>query len=113
MKFALDIASYGFGIAGGIFLGLAPFGSKGRSAPHWMRVALWIAGPASLLWGALGLTLILGAETLSAHALYLAAHYKASMAGSGVALLILLFLSGEFFSAFSSRKKPKPQSTIQ
>src|SRR4030095_1447889 len=51
---------YGAGVIGGLLLMVGPFVGTGRVAPRWIRMALWIAGPAYVVWGVLGYSLLWG-----------------------------------------------------
>ncbi len=105
----LDAVCYGAAFLGGLALFIAPFTSRGRVAPHWMRVALWLCGPIVVAWSTLGFTLHFGAATLSEHACFVVPHTKSLFAGMAVGILMLLFASGEFISAFSRSKSNSDQ----
>ena len=49
---------YAAGVIGGVLLMLGPFVGTGRVAPRWIRTALWITGPACVVWGVLGYSLL-------------------------------------------------------
>ncbi len=103
----VSIACYGAGVLGGLALFVAPFTHGGRRSPRWTRIALWICGPVSAAWGALGLVLMLAWQGLSRESYDLVVHFRAFFAGIGVGLLVLLFASGEFVPAFSHRRGAK------
>ncbi len=96
-----DVACYGIGLLGGLILGVAPFGPRGRMAPHWIRVALWLGGPMAVAWGILGFILLFGSATLSEHAYAFIRHVKTLICGMAVGIFVLLFASGQFIRAFS------------
>ena len=103
----LAIASYGAAVLGGFVLFAGPFTRSGRKSPHWTRVALWMSGPMSAAWGALGLTVTFAWQSLSRESYALAVHFKTSLGGMGVGVLILLFASGEFLPASWRRRGAK------
>lgn len=92
---------YGAGVLGGLVLIAVPFTPEGRVAPRWTRIALWIAGPAGVLWGCLGYTLLFdfgdGNE--------LVRHFKTLSAGAGIGILLVLLSSGELGRLFKRRTK--------
>ena len=91
-----NVASYGAALVGGLALSVAPFTHSARTSPHWTRVALWICGPVTTGWGALGLTLLFAWPSLSRSTYDLIVHFKTLFAGMGVGILVLLFASGDF-----------------
>ncbi len=101
-----DAVRDGAVLLGGVVLFIAPFTARGRVAPHWMRVALWLSCPIAVAWSFLGFTLAFGSLRLSQHTYYAISHTKAVLTGMGLGILILLFASGEFIGAFSSPKTP-------
>ena len=100
----VGVVCYGGAIVGGLALFAAPFTRSSRTSPHWVRVALWICGPAAAAWGALGLTLIFTWELLPRNIYGLAVHYKTLLAGIVFGILVLLFVSGEFVPAFFRKR---------
>ena len=101
-----DAVRDGAVLLGGVLLFIAPFTARGRVAPHWMRIALWLSCPIALAWSFLGFTLAFGSLRLSQHTYYAISHTKAVLTGMGLGILILLFASGEFIGAFSRPKTP-------
>jgi hypothetical protein len=97
-----NAACYGLVLLGGLALFIAPFTARGRVAPHWMRVALWLCCPIAVAWSALGFILLFGSATLSEHAYFVIRQTKTLFAGMGIGILVLLFASGQFIRAFSS-----------
>ena len=101
---------YGVGLLGGAALFIGPFTARGRVAPQWMRLALWISGPIAVAWSLLEFTLLFGHQFISQHEYYLISHAKTLLARIGVGILLLLFASGKFITAFSRPKaSPKPR----
>ena len=91
-----DAISYGAGVMGGLALIAAPFTASGRVAPRWIRIALWISGPAGLVWGVLGYALLLGfGDTPDP-----LRQVKTLSGGVAIGILVLLFSSGEFVRSF-------------
>src|SRR4051794_14821463 len=82
----------------GFVLFFGPFTKKGRSASHWMRVALWLSGLSFVVWGGFGLKLQFGSLSPGQHSQLL--YLKSVLGGIGVGILLLLFLSGEFVKTF-------------
>ena len=101
-----NAACYGVVLLGGLALFVGPF-ARGRVAPHWMRVALWLSCPIAVAWSLLGFTLLLASARLSRHAYYVVSDAKTLLSGMGIGILVLLFASGEFIAAFS-RPKTRP-----
>ena len=86
---------YGAGVIGGLLLIVGPFVGTGRVAPRWIRIALWIAGPACVVWGVLGFSLLLGVRDPYGFV----RNYKTTFGGIAVGILCLLLASGEFRSS--------------
>ena len=95
-------------LLGGVALCFAPFTARGRVAPYWVRVALWLLCPFAVAWSVLGFILLFRATFLPAHAYNFVRHIKTLLGGVGIGILLLLFASGEFVSAFSRSKTSKP-----
>jgi len=72
-----DAVRDGAVLLGGVVLFIAPFTARGRVAPHWMRVALWLSCPIAVAWSFLGFTLAFGSLRLSQHTYYAIGHTKA------------------------------------
>jgi hypothetical protein len=102
----LPTICYGFAFVGGFLLFICPFSSRGRVAPHWMRVALWLISPIALAWSTLGFVLLFWRSDLTEHTYFLVRHFKTLCAGMALGILGLLFTSGEFIRAFSKPKAP-------
>ncbi len=100
----VNVVCYSVAIVGGVALFVAPFTRATRTSPHWVRVALWMSGLASMGWGALGFTLIFGRQLLPKVFYALAVHFKTGLEGVGFGILVLLFASGEFLPAFFRRR---------
>ena len=86
---------YGAGVIGGLLLILGPFVGTGRVAPRWTRIALWITGPACVVWGVLGFSLLWGVRDPYGFVRNL----KTTFGGIALGILCLLFASGEFRSS--------------
>lgn len=96
---------YAAAVFGGLALAGAPLTPSGRAAPRWIRVALWISGPAGLVWGILGYTLLFGSASLSSDSYDLLRHFKTLSAGIAVGILVLLLGSREFRASFTTKTK--------
>jgi hypothetical protein len=104
----LTAAWYAVVFAGGLALFAAPFTRSGHAGPQWIRIALWIAGPAAVGWSTLGFVLFVGSGSLS-NTSDLFVHFKTLFAGMAIAILILLFASGEFGRLFGGGSSTKSQ----
>jgi peptidoglycan/LPS O-acetylase OafA/YrhL len=94
--------------AGGVALCAAPFTRSGQAGPPWIRIAFWISGPTALGWSVLGFALLVGSGSFSKSTNDLFVHFKTLFGGMALAILILLFASGEFarlFGGHSSKGK--------
>ena len=87
---------------------ILPFRQKGQARTHWIRLALWMAGPLAIAWASIGFTLLVDYHSLSRSAYLLSRHCKDVLGGSVMGILGLLFVSGEFVSAFKKEKKFGP-----
>lgn len=56
----MNAVFYAAGVIGGLVFIVGPFVGTGRVAPRWIRMALWITGPACVVWGVLGYSLLWG-----------------------------------------------------
>jgi hypothetical protein len=81
---------YAMAFAGGLALVAAPFTRISQAGPHWIRIALWISGPAGLGWSVLGFALHVGSGSLSKSNYDLFVHFKTLFAGMVIAVLVLL-----------------------
>jgi len=104
-----EAVSSGVAFLGGIAFLRCSFNSRGRVAPHWMRVALWLTSLVAVAWSALGFTLAFYSGALSEHASFAIRNTKTLLTGMGIGILILLFASGEFLRAFSNAKATSNQ----
>jgi hypothetical protein len=95
----LTITCYAAAFAGGLTLIAGSFTRSGRVGPHWIRIALRISGTTALGWSVLGF-ILLGFGSLSQGTYDLLVHFKTLFAGMAIAILVLLFASGEFVSFF-------------
>jgi len=86
---------YATGVIGGLILIAGPFTGAGRVGPRWIRLALWMSGPACVVWGVLGYSLLWGFRDPYGFLL----EFKAISAGIAIGILVLLFASGEFRSS--------------
>jgi hypothetical protein len=80
------------GVVGGIALIVGLFVDTGRVAPRWTRVAVWISGPASVVWGVLGYSLSWGLRDTYG----LLRYFKTLSGGIATGILAVLIGSGEF-----------------
>lgn len=103
-SFLLHAVCYGAGFLGGFYLLAVPIFEKGRQAPPWIRMGLWLGGTTCVLWSVIG-GLILSGVVLSPRAIVAMQQAKTFLSGMGVGILLLLFSSGEFIRVFSSRPK--------
>src|SRR4030095_2924079 len=78
-----------------LLLMLGPFVGTGRVAPRWIRMALWIAGPAYVVWGVLGYSLLWGVRDPYGFV----RNFQTTSGGIALGILCLLFASGEFRSS--------------
>ena len=86
---------YAAGVIGGLVFIVGQFVGTGRVAPRWIRMALWITGPACVVWGVLGYTLLWGVRDPYGFVRNL----KTTSGGIALGILCLLFASGEFRSS--------------
>jgi hypothetical protein len=86
---------YAAGVIGGVLLMLGPFVGTGRVAPRWIRTALWITGPACVVWGVLGYSLLWGVRDPYGYV----RNFKTTFGGIAIGILGLLLASGEFRSS--------------
>ena len=96
--------SYATALFGGILMFVGAFTARGRLAPHWIRVGCWLCAPLVLVWSTLGFTIHFESAALSKPTYDLLHHYKDLVGGMVGGILLLLFVSGEFFSASSHPK---------
>jgi len=87
---------YALTFAGGVALFAAPLTRTGRVERRWTHIALWISGAAAVGWSSLGFALLLRSGSLSEGTYDLFVHFKTLFAGMAIAMLVLLFASGEF-----------------
>src|SRR5438093_6678477 len=71
------------------------FTTRGRVAPHWVRVALWLLCPVATTWSVLGFVLLFCAVSLPEHTYYFVRHIKSLFGGVGIGILLLLLISGD------------------
>lgn len=88
---------YAGGVIGGLILFAGPFIPKAGIAPRWIRIALLITGPACVVWGVLGYSLLRGVGDPYGFV----RDFKTLSGGIAIGILVLLFASGEF------RSRPK------
>ena len=93
--------SYVIAFVGGIYLLVAPISGRGRLAPHWVRVALWIVGTLLIAWSILGYIEYYSHYEFSALARQRLFQCKTLCSGACLGILILLLVSGELIRAFS------------
>jgi len=86
---------YAAGVIGGLLLIVGPFVGTARVAPRWIRTALWFTGPACIVWGVLGFSLLLGVRDPYGFV----RNFKTTSGGIALGILCLLFASGEFRSS--------------
>ena len=86
---------YAAGVIGGLFLMVGPFCGTGRVAPRWIRTGLWITGPACVVWGVLGYSLLWGVRDPYGFV----RNFKTTFGGIAIGILCLLLASGEFRSS--------------
>ena len=86
---------YAAGVIGGLVFIVGQFVGTGRVAPRWIRMALWITGPACAVWGVLGYSLLWGLRDPYGFVRNL----KTTSGGIALGILCLLFASGEFRSS--------------
>ena len=86
---------YAAGVIGGLLLSVGPFVGTGRVASRWIRIALWMTGPACVVWGVLGYGLLWGVRDPYGFV----RNFKATSGGIALGILCLLFASGEFRSS--------------
>ena len=86
---------YACGVIGGLSLIVGPFVGTGRVAPRWIRIGLWITGPACVVWGVLGFGLLWGVRDPYGYV----RNFKTTFGGIAIGILCLLFASGEFRSS--------------
>ena len=96
------------GIAGGIAILVAAL-RKESEAANWARKALSLAGLCGVAWGILLLLCQTYSPVMADRTFYLLDHYKAVVGGTGIGILITLFLSGEL----SFRKWQKHTTKIK
>jgi hypothetical protein len=110
-----DSILYVIGVAGGISFLIAPFLPRTRVAgSRHYRVALFIAGLATIGWAILGLAIVSSHSNRSSDVLPFLHHYKDICSGVALGILLLEFLSGEFTDAYRRGKqlrKPDANST--
>ena len=94
---------------GGLMVFLAAFTKRGRSRPHWSRIALWMIGFAVIVWSLLGVVLTRELTSLSPIGRDLLYTVKKMLSGLALGqLLLLIFARG--FSDSSSRAKAQGES---
>jgi hypothetical protein len=86
---------YAAGVIGGVLLMVGPFVGTGRVAPRWIRRALWMTGPACVVWAVLGFSLLWGVRDPYGYV----RHFKTTFGGIVIGILCLLLASGEFRSS--------------
>ena len=96
----LSIVCYVFALFGGLVLFGIPLTARGRAAARWIRLALFMVGPMAFAWGTVGFMLILLSSRAPDQTLNFLYNLKATLAWMSLAILILLFCSGEFLAAF-------------
>jgi hypothetical protein len=100
-----DMISYGAGVLSGLGLAAAPLTRSRRGAPRWTRIALWIGGSATFVWGVLGYTLLSKPPSSSPDIYTLLRLYKTVSAGIAIGILSLLLSSGESRMSFKRNTK--------
>jgi hypothetical protein len=100
--------AYGAVFVGSSILFSRPFMGRGRTFPHWMRIALWMIGPIGVSWSLLGFTLLFASDRLSVQTYHFLYYMDAVFEGMGLSVLLLLTLSGAFvnLSPHTSARKP-------
>ena len=92
---------YAAGVIGGLSFIVGPFYGAARVAPRWIRIALWMTGPACVVWGVLGFSLLLGVRDPYGFV----RNYKTTFGGIAIGILCLLLASGEFRSSMKGDAK--------
>lgn len=81
---------------GAVLVFLMPFCAGGPSAPRWVRIALWLAGPIVLIWSLLNLFQSLPiAQHFSATTSRFFDYVRPMFSGMALGIFLLLILSGE------------------
>jgi len=86
---------YAAGVIGGLSLIAGPFYGAARVAPRWIRRALWMTGPACVVWSVLGFSLLWGVRDPYGYV----RNFKTTFGGIAIGILCLLLASGEFRSS--------------
>ena len=103
-----DVICYGAAALGAIPLLAGPFIGRGRIAPRWVRMALWLLGATGIGWSLLGFVLTFDGGMLSAHSHFVIRLAKTLFAGMDIGVALLLFASGDLIRAFA---RPKTSGT--
>jgi hypothetical protein len=82
-------------LLGGLFLAFATFLSRPWVFAYWVRVAFWMIGLCGVAWAVLKLIMVVHDHSFSRHTYFVLDHYRTLLAGVGIGLLVLFFLSGE------------------
>jgi hypothetical protein len=78
-----------------MFLAFATFLSRPWVFAYWVRVAFWMIGLSGVGWAILKVIMVVHGHSFSRDTHFLLDHYRTLLAGVGVGLLTLFFLSGE------------------
>ena len=92
---------YAAGVIGGLSLIAGPFYGAARVAPRWIRIAMWMTGPACVVWGVLGCSLLWGVRDPYGYV----RNFKTTFGGIAIGILGLLLASGEFRSSMKGDAK--------
>lgn len=99
-----SFVSYVIGVLGGIYLFILPFSGRGRLAPPWLRLALWMVGVLAIAWSCLGYIEYYSHYEFSVLGRQRLFQCKTLCGGACVGILSLLLVSGELLRAFSRRR---------
>ncbi len=90
--------------AGGIYFLIAPFSGRGRLAPRWLQMALWILSTLLVVYSVLGYIEYHSHYEFSVLARQRLFQCRTMCSGACLGLFFLLFASGELIRAFSRPK---------
>jgi hypothetical protein len=97
-------AAHTIEMVGGLILFWMPFSSRGRTRPHWVRIALWMVAAILLGLSLMGFILLFAVARISPQMGHLLSYMRTVFEGMSLGILLLLVISGEFFSANSAKK---------
>ena len=90
----INLVFNGIGIAGGLALVFGAVQGRRTSKP-WVTLSLSISGACAMLWGGLGVFLVLNNAKLGYTTYLILRQYKAGVGGVVIGVLVVLFLSRE------------------